>query len=275
MDATEISTCTGITDQCVKSALAQFNGDTRSALASIVQTFPTLPDLAFQPDGGKDAICTKGNVDKVNAVLKTTYARVNKVKGDCNDAPENDCWRALRENDWDSTKASAQLLKLTTPQQTEKVVDNSDSDDEEEERPPPKKLAEAPHNTGPLCQMDYFYEAEVEGRCTLMNLNYGFMQRNREKMPELRTRLLKWVDTAGSTFKDAPIQYYEIQDKDEETTRVIVKDVVRTFFHETTRERMISFLYAVVVEFGKYHQAISSSARSASWPSMNKRRWQS
>jgi hypothetical protein len=47
---------------------------------------------------------------------------------------------------------------------------------------------------------------------------------------KLRERLLHWVEKAK--LYSAPIRYVTFTDPDEEIVRVIIKDSVRTFFHE-------------------------------------------
>ncbi|ESL11181.1 hypothetical protein TRSC58_01078 [Trypanosoma rangeli SC58] len=100
--------------------------------------------------------------------------------------------------------------------------------------------------------MPLFWKEEVEERCPLLNLNNGFLEANRDL---LRSRLENWVKKAG--FFLQPVNYVEIEDDDEETTRVIIKDADRTFFHPEHRKKFVAFLSAMHNEFNAYGQAMS------------------
>ncbi|EKF29707.1 hypothetical protein MOQ_006494 [Trypanosoma cruzi marinkellei] len=114
------------------------------------------------------------------------------------------------------------------------------------------KYREATHFTGPLFDMPLFWREEVEGRCPLLNLDKGFLEENRDV---LRKRLEKWVKKAEFFMK--PVKYLEVDDEDEETIRVIIKDADRTFFHPEHRNKFVNFLTAMHNEFNAYGQAMS------------------
>jgi hypothetical protein len=114
-------------------------------------------------------------------------------------------------------------------------------------------LLPADRYTGPLWDMPHFEKEEIDGRCTLLNKDGGFLKSiGKEK---LRERLLHWVEKAK--LYSAPIRYVTFTDPDEEIVRVIIKDSVRTFFHEDHRKKFTEFLFAARMEFGDYGQAMS------------------
>ncbi|SCU65502.1 GTPase activating protein, putative [Trypanosoma equiperdum] len=114
------------------------------------------------------------------------------------------------------------------------------------------KYCKPKYFTGPFFDMPLFWEEEVEALCPLLNLNGGFLEENRGG---LRGRLERWVTKAS--FYRQPVQYIEIDDEDEETVRVIIKDADRTFFHPDHRKKFVSFLNAMSHEFKAYGQAMS------------------
>ncbi|KAH9578195.1 Rab-GTPase-TBC domain [Trypanosoma melophagium] len=114
------------------------------------------------------------------------------------------------------------------------------------------KYCEPLHFTGPFFEMPLFWKEEVEGRCPLLNLNKGFLEENRDV---LRKRLEPWLRKAE--FFLQPVQYVEIDNDDEETVRVIIKDADRTFFHPDHRKKFVAFLNAMFHEFKAYGQAMS------------------
>jgi len=101
--------------------------------------------------------------------------------------------------------------------------------------------------------MPNFEKAEIDDRCTLLNKDGGFLKRTGKEA--LRARLLKWVDRA-KMFR-GPLKYVTFTDPDEDIVRVIIKDSVRTFFHEDHRKKFTEFLFAVRMELGDYGQAMS------------------
>ncbi|CAD2213259.1 Rab-GTPase-TBC domain containing protein, putative [Angomonas deanei] len=123
--------------------------------------------------------------------------------------------------------------------------------DKKEEKKP-VVYCEPTHFTGPLFQMEHFWEKEVLGRAPLFNLDNGFLEANRD---QLRPRLEKWLKKAH--FYRKPIQYVKIEDDDEEVVRVIIKDAERTFYAPEHREKLIAFLNALFHEFDAYGQAMS------------------
>ncbi|ORC85567.1 putative GTPase activating protein [Trypanosoma theileri] len=114
------------------------------------------------------------------------------------------------------------------------------------------KYCEPSHFTGPFFEMPLFWKEEVEERCPLLNLNKGFLEANRDV---LRKRLEPWLKKAE--FFLQPVQYVEIDNDDEETVRVIIKDADRTFFHPDHRKKFVAFLNAMFHEFKAYGQAMS------------------
>ncbi|KAK7202268.1 GTPase activating protein [Novymonas esmeraldas] len=116
----------------------------------------------------------------------------------------------------------------------------------------PVKYCEPTHFTGPYLDMPLFWEAEVVGRASLLNLNNGFVEAHKD---ELRPRLEKWVEKAA--FYKKPLRYVEIEDEDEGVVRVIIKDADRTFFHTDHRRKLVAFLHAMYHEFHAYGQAMS------------------
>ncbi|EPY25271.1 GTPase activating protein [Strigomonas culicis] len=126
------------------------------------------------------------------------------------------------------------------------------ADTEKEEKKPEVLYCEPEHFTGPLLDMPGFWEAEVVERCALLNLNGGFIEANRDK---LLPRLERWVKRAS--FYRAPVKYARIVDRDEEVTRVIIKDADRTFNAPEHREKFVHFLHAMYHEFHAYGQAMS------------------
>lgn len=118
-----------------------------------------------------------------------------------------------------------------------------------------KKLptyCEPSHDTRPFFEIPEFWDAEVEGGASLFNLDGGFLARNKDN---LRPMLLKWVDKARFYLK--PVKYVVMDDPDEETVRVIIKDADRSFLLPQHRSKLVSFLHAMQVEFGAYGQAMS------------------
>ena len=109
---------------------------------------------------------------------------------------------------------------------------------------------------GCFWDMPHFYRAEIEERCTLLNKNQGFLQKTGKDA--LRARLLKWVD--HSKMFRGPLKYVAYPDEDEDIVRVIIKDSVRTFFHEDHRKKFTEFLFAVRMEIGDYGQAMAYMA---------------
>lgn len=119
----------------------------------------------------------------------------------------------------------------------------------------PTYVDTAPHgNVGPLLSMPRFWELEVEGRCTLLNLDRGFVAKHRDT---LRDRMMKWVDKTENKFHRQPVSYVKIVDPDEKVARVILRDAERTFFAPEHREKLANFLYAMYYEFRSYGQAMS------------------
>lgn len=114
------------------------------------------------------------------------------------------------------------------------------------------KFCKPRHNVGPLLEMPSFWEEEVEAGASLFNLDGGYLARNKDK---LRPMMEKWVSIAS--FYKKEVNYVEMEDRDEETVRVIIKDAERSFLTPTYREKLISFLHAMFVEFGAYGQAMS------------------
>lgn len=101
--------------------------------------------------------------------------------------------------------------------------------------------------------MPNFWEQEVVERAPLLNLDYGFLERNRDT---LKQRLEQWLKGA-EFYIDSPVQYVAMPDKDEYYARVIIKDAERTFFGAEHREKFYMFIYAMYFEFGSYGQAMS------------------
>lgn len=132
----------------------------------------------------------------------------------------------------------------------EAPVPNSETSDSTKKKMP--KFCDPDHNVGPLMEIPGFWEDEVEGGASLFNLDGGYLDRNKDK---LRGMMEKWVKKAS--FYKKPVKYVEMEDRDEETIRVIIKDAERTFLTSAHREKLISFLHAMLVEFGCYGQAMS------------------
>jgi hypothetical protein len=122
-----------------------------------------------------------------------------------------------------------------------------------EQAKPVPVYAEPTHFTGPFFSMPNFWEQEVVERAPLLNLDYGFLERNRDVLKE---RLEKWLKGA-EFYIDSPVQYVAMPDKDEYYARVIIKDAERTFFGAEHREKFYMFIYAMYFEFGSYGQAMS------------------
>jgi hypothetical protein len=102
--------------------------------------------------------------------------------------------------------------------------------------------------------MPGFWEKEVEARCPLLNLNKGFIQKNRAT---LQARMKKWLAHTTKFYSEAPVEYFPITDVDDEFARVILRDSERTFFDTVHREKFAVFLYSVYREFGNYGQPLS------------------
>lgn len=114
------------------------------------------------------------------------------------------------------------------------------------------KFCDPKHNVGPLLEIPGFWEEEVEAGASLFNLDGGYLVRNKGKLGGM---MKKWVSRAS--FYKKPVKYVEMEDRDEETVRVIIKDAERSFLTPTYREKLIMFLHAMFVEFGCYGQAMS------------------
>lgn len=130
------------------------------------------------------------------------------------------------------------------------AVPNPETSDSTEKKMP--KFCDPDHNVGPLMEIPGFWEDEVEGGASLFNLDGGYLARNKDN---LRGMMEKWV--AKASFYKQPVKYVEMEDRDEETIRVIIKDAERTFVTSAHREKLIAFLHAMLVEFGCYGQAMS------------------
>jgi len=107
--------------------------------------------------------------------------------------------------------------------------------------------------SGPFLSMPGFFEKEIVAKSTLFVMDRGFMARTPQE--KLRERMLPWLDNCG--LYRAPVKWSQIEDRDEEIVRVIIKDAVRTFFDDAHREKLVEFMYCVRVEFGNYGQAMS------------------
>ena len=117
------------------------------------------------------------------------------------------------------------------------------------------KSVSAKRYEGCFLDMPYFWEKEVVERATIFNLNRGFIEQFKDNYDALRTRQLKWYNNCP--LYQTPLRRTEIENEDEETVRVIIKDATRTFFEEVHRRKFVEFLYSVSQEFKSYGQAMS------------------
>ena len=154
-------------------------------------------------------------------------------------------------------------------------VSNSSDSEVNVDRVQWKKLevGELRHHTNSFFTMPWFWEEEVEGKCTLLNRNHNFLEQYKGDYKvavetyqkskteydagALRLRLLKWFNCTGNFQSQTPLVYYEIPKEEDEIVRVIEKDVVRMVFHPETRKKMTHFLIALYKELGQYGQAMS------------------
>ena len=207
------------------------------ALASFVQSLPTLPPTVFT-----DANIHKSRSKDINTKLREIYEAVRAVirQGKCQ---EKEAWVALSGNNWDVALAVATFA----PKAPETPPTTTVAKPAPAPQPPT-------HFTGPLLDMPLFWKEEVEARAALLNLDRGFLAKSKTT---LRARLLKWVEKAGDFYLGTPLQYIPVVDRDDEVARVIIKDAERTFYHRDHQEKMVAFLYSVYHEFHSYGQAMS------------------
>eukprot|EP00796_Vickermania_ingenoplastis_P006655 gene6655-4771_t len=151
------------------------------------------------------------------------------------------------------SSSNAPLLPATNVKSQEPTSSESPTDGPAD---PPKKqvhvFCEPEHDVGPFLDMPGFWEEEVEAGASLFNLDGGFLVRSRDT---LRPMMEKWVGKAQ--FFRQPVRYVKMEDPDEETVRVIIKDADRSFLQPRHRGKLVSFLHAMMVEFGAYGQAMS------------------
>ncbi|RNF14752.1 putative GTPase activating protein [Trypanosoma conorhini] len=282
---------TGLKPKYAKGCFDRFGGYA-PALASFAQSYAALPSEYFE-----DAAKVEQNAELINEELKLIYKRAREIKhqsgkpdagvwaayyakeslpaskpqavnGAAADATPKPFGSAFS---FTTTKAAAPpsgtinfgFGAQPTPSssvsapvsaifggfaQAKKTEEKATEPSRERE----VRYCEPSHFTGPLFDMPLFWKEEVEERCPLLNLNKGFLEENREL---LRGRLEKWVKKAG--FYLQPVKYVGIEDDDEETIRVIIKDAERTFFHPEHRKKFIAFLSAMHNEFNAYGQAMS------------------
>jgi hypothetical protein len=240
MAAQQLALKTGLKDDVAALCVSRNNGDFRTALASFVQSHGAGK---VKPEHFSNTSLLEFNKKGINDELKVVYFAVQEVLNRTTGTQEQ-AWKALQDAQWNTEKAVATLPARAGADSGAK-----------KSTVPLKHLPHPTHFTGCFLDMPLFVKEEIQARATIFNMDRGFMSKATKE--QLRTRMLKWVDIAGAFHRDAPVQYYEIVDADEETTRVIIKDVERTFFHQEHRTKLINFLFSAFQEFKTYGQPMS------------------
>ncbi|KAG8343827.1 putative GTPase activating protein [Trypanosoma vivax] len=281
---------TGLKAEYAKKCFERFNGYA-PALASFVQSHATLPGGYFE-----DKERAFKNADAINAELKLIYKKAREIRGvlgkddravwqsyyASSAAPKSGPQKGLFGTVQSAADTAPSNFTFGFPSSVSAPVAGAGLNfgfgavptvplsapaaggfghpvkTEEKKNvasaaaEKPVQYCEASHDTGPFLNMPLFWKEEVDAICPLLNLNNGFLQENRSV---LRARLEKWLSKAA--FYRQPLRYVKIEDEDEETVRVIIKDADRTFFHPEHRRKFVAFLNAMSHEFKAYGQAMS------------------
>ncbi|ORC85566.1 putative GTPase activating protein [Trypanosoma theileri] len=217
---------TGLKKTYAKECFDRFGGYA-PALASFAQSYALLPKTYF------DRLdVAKSNKRIINEELKLIYKRARKLQAQLKDKTVEEVWASYYTT---PTPLAIATQSNPTVERSKKAV----------------KYCKPSHFTGPLLSMPLFWKEEMEGNCSLINLNKETLE---HRGCALRKKLLPWVIAAASHRKS--VQYVEI-DYGDETVRGIIKDAERTFFHPDHRKKFVAFLNAMFHEFKSYDQPMS------------------
>lgn len=222
--AIDLKALTGLKKAALDQLTGRFGSDV-AALASFAQSLQAIPDAMFD-----DKTVHTAKAAEINTILKGVYAQARTVKA------------SKKCSDLEAIKASA-------PVEPAAATDDDESSTKIRE---PRYLDTPTHDTGCLLDMPNFWSAEVIDKAPLLNLDAGFLEKNRADLPQ---RIGRWLE--GTKFYQTPVQYVAMDDEDEYYARVIIKDAHRTFFHPDHRKKFANFLYAMFYEFREYGQAMS------------------
>lgn len=287
MAAARLAQLTGLTPTAAERCIKENDGSFGVALASFVQCRHCIPDSYVA-----DPKAAEANTDAINNALKGVYAAVQAYLAQNPDAGEDAAWASIDKSTvWvdaakpaptpgpngpaakpaaaapaaakpaaaqpAAAKPAAAAPAPAQPAAAKPAAGGSvlPTPDAGASSSPPKARGPPPGRfTGCFLDMPKFWDEEVVANATLLTKNFGFLEKTGKEA--LRARMEKWVDGA-KFYKATPIDYVPIVDRDEEIVRVIIKDSVRTFFHDDHRAKFEEYLYAMRMEFGDYGQAMS------------------
>lgn len=257
-DSTKLAQLTFLTARAAKECFERNNKDLYTSLASFVQSQSKIPDSYFSTP---DKQARKSTGKEVNNMLRTAYEIVEKVIE--NTRVEVDvAWKACALAEWNQKKAIEEASKLASSKSNTNNNNNSSSSTSNSSTTNTNNTTsgikniyaqkQADHDTRSFFEMPGFFEKEVLAGCTLVNMNKGFLEKNRDV---LRARLLKWVEKTGP-FHAGPLPFSAITNPDENTVRVIILDAVRTFLDDAHRKKLTEFLFMFSQELQSYGQAM-------------------